>query len=147
MSVAGGGDATAFVGGGMVVSAGRGAAASRATAAFAGGTTAVCASTLLGGGTDASEGTAIFGGGTDVSVGRGTAVFVDGRATAGAEMADTPLCPDNDGDDATAAAAAAAPLRESADRTGPVATAGTESDGGGTSYFFLAAYCAYWCLK
>lgn len=137
MSVGGGGGAAVLVG--MVVSAGRGTAVLRAAAVFVGGTIVVCTAALLGGGTAASEGTAIFGGGTDVSVGRGTVAFVDGRATADAEVADTPVSPD--------AAAAAALVRESVDRVGTVATAGTESDGGGTSYFFLAAYCAYWCLK
>lgn len=142
MSVGGG--AAVLVGGGTVVSAGWCTAVPGSTAAFAGGGTAIFTATLLSAGIAvlATDGAAMLGGGTDVSAGRATATVVDGRAIVDAAMAD-----DVTGAPVTADTAAAAPIRQSADEVDTVGTAGPESDGGGTSYFFLAAYCAYWCLK
>lgn len=97
---------------------------------WVGGGTAVF--TAVGGGTIlVGGGTAMLGGGTEVSVGRGrAAAFVAGR-TAGA------LAAAGVADGATSAAGAD-------ERATAV---GTGSEGGGTSYFLLAAYCAYWCLR
>lgn len=78
--------------------------------------------TAVGGGTKfVGGGTARLGGGTEVS-GRAVAP-VAGRTVGGLVAAE-----------ATSAT------------TGATAV-GTESEGGGTSYFLLAAYCAYWCLR
>lgn len=104
------------------MSVGGGAAVSAGwstAAAFAGGGgTAIFTATLL------SEGIAVLASEGAAMLGGGTDVVADAPVT---------------GD--------AAPIRQSADEVGTVATAGPESDGGGTSYFLLAAYCAYWCLK
>lgn len=90
--------------------------------------------TAVGGGTKfVGGGTARLGGGTDVS-GRAVAL-VAGRTEGGlvaAEAAEVLVA------DATSAATGA---------TGRATAVATGSEGGGTSYFLLAAYCAYWCLR
>lgn len=90
--------------------------------------------TAVGGGTKfVGGGTARLGGGTEVS-GRAV-VLVAGRTEGGlvaAEAAEVLAA------DATSAATGA---------TGRATAVGTGSEGGGTSYFLLAAYCAYWCLR
>lgn len=133
-----------MVGGGTAVFPGAGdtatvwavAEAGGGTAVFTGGGTVI----FVGGGTAVlvGGGTAILGGGTEMSVARGAPTFADGRAT---ELADDAA------EAPVAAGICATAVGKMLAGGSAVATGGTGSDGGGTSYFFLAAYCAYWCRR
>lgn len=86
--------------------------------------------TAVGGGTMfVGGGTARLGGGTEVS-GR-VVPFVAGRTEGGLVAAGT----------------AEAPAAGATSATTGATAVGTGSEGGGTSYFLLAAYCAYWCRR